>query len=118
MKVRLTAKDAAERLGVSYVIAAGLLSHLEERGRAVVVEKRFHASGKGKPTRVYEVDQDTVIDFGAVTTPAVAVPVPAPAVDWSGLGVAKSSKEPVIETLDHVAAAVRRLKEAQDADAA
>lgn len=62
--MRLTAKEAAERLGISYVVASGLMTHLEEMGKAKVVEKKFHESGKGKPTRIYEVDQHTVIDFG------------------------------------------------------
>ena len=34
---RLTAKEAAERLGVSYVIAAGIMTHLEDMGKAKVV---------------------------------------------------------------------------------
>lgn len=62
--MKLTAKQAAERLNVSYVVAAGLMSHLEDVGKAKVVEKIFHESGRGKPTRVYEVDQNVLLNFG------------------------------------------------------
>jgi predicted ArsR family transcriptional regulator len=93
--MRLTAKDVSDRLGMSYVNAAGLLAYLEDVGKAKVVEKRFAASGRGKPTRVYEVDQHTTIDFGADVS--VAQPVV----------VEDASAE------DHVAAALARLKAAQ-----
>jgi predicted ArsR family transcriptional regulator len=125
MKMKLTAKEAADRLGVSYVIAAGILSHLEEKGRAKVVEKRFHASGKGKPTRVYEVEATTVLDFGStpvtVETPVVeAVTAVETPVATETETVVETVTETVekIETLDHVAAAIERLKQAQDSEAA
>jgi hypothetical protein len=62
--MRLTAKQAADRLNISYVVASGLMSHLEDVGKAKVAEKVFHVSGKGKPTRVYEVDNNVVLNFG------------------------------------------------------
>lgn len=72
--MKLTAKQAAERLNISYVVASGLMSHLEDVGKAKVVEKIFHSSGKGKPTRVYEVDQNVVLSFGDdIATPSVVV---------------------------------------------
>ena len=102
--MRLTAKEAADRLGVSYVIAAGIMSHLEDVGKAKVVEKKFHASGKGKPTRIYEVDQHTVIDFGEdVAKPEVVTETAT--TDYEDV-----SHEVV--TADHVASALARLKEA------
>jgi hypothetical protein len=70
--MRLTAKQAADRLNISYVVASGLMSHLEDVGKAKVVEKVFHVSGKGKPTRVYEVDNNVVLNFGEdILQPAV-----------------------------------------------
>lgn len=103
--MRLTAKEAADRLGVSYVIAAGIMSHLEEVGKAKVVEKKFHSSGKGKPTRIYEVDQHTVIDFGAdVAKPEVVT-------ETTTETTTETATVPV-ETTDHVAAALARLKAA------
>ena len=116
--MRLTAKEAAERLGVSYVIAAGIMSHLEDVGKATVVEKKFHSSGKGKPTRVYEVDQHTVLDFGSevvATLPekvevVVEEPVTSTPVVEEKVEVVVEEKVEKIETLDHVAAALARLK--------
>jgi len=87
--MRLTAKDVSDRLGMSYVVASGLLTHLKNAGRATVVEKRI--VGKGRPTLVYEVDQHTIFDFGNVTVPVATEEV----------------------TIDHVAAALGRLREAQ-----
>jgi predicted ArsR family transcriptional regulator len=133
--MKLTAREAADRLGVSYVVAAGLMAHLEDVGRAKVVEKKFHSSGKGKPTRVYEVDQNTTIDFGgeAVSTGVafidelLASPTPPDVQnalvqlvveDAAAKGfevVSVDSKAFVIEkkqeTPDHVAAALARLKQ-------
>lgn len=108
--MKLTAKEAAERLGVSYVVAAGIMSHLEEVGKAKVVEKKFHSSGKGKPTRVYEVEQQTVLDFGAEVV--ATLPESAPVVEEKVESVAPVVEKKVekIETLDHVAAALARLK--------
>ena len=117
--VRLTAKEAAERLGVSYVIAAGIMTHLEDMGKAKVVEKKFHASGKGKPTRVYEVEDSVSLDFSetvAVAEPVTeeTVAVAEPVTEETVVAVAEPvAEEPVtekIETLDHVAAALARLK--------
>lgn len=121
--MKLTAKDVADRTGMSYVVAAGLMSYLEDKGKAVVVEKRFHESGRGKPTRVYEVDQHTMIDFGdAAVEVAVAGKVEevAPVVEVEEkVEVEEVAEETVekVETLDHVAKALARLREAQ-ADAA
>ena len=77
--MRLTAKQAAERLNLSYVVASGLMSHLEDVGKAKIVEKVFHASGKGKPTRVYEVESNVVISFGEdILQPSVVEDAVAP----------------------------------------
>jgi len=129
--MRLTAKDVASQTGMSYVVAAGLMAYLEDKGKAVVVEKRFHESGRGKPTRVYEVDQHTMIDFGDAVVPAVVgkveevVPVVevteavavAEVVPVVEVTEAVEVAEEKVETLDHVAKALARLREAQ-ADAA
>jgi len=115
--MRITAKEAADRLRVSYVVAAGIMAHLEETGAAKVVEKKFHASGKGKPTRVYEVEQHTVLNFGdvaaAAAAPVVEPVVVEPVVFTTPVVEAPAVVEVVeekIETLDHVAAALARLK--------
>jgi len=114
--MRITAKEAADRLRVSYVVAAGIMAHLEDTGAAKVVEKKFHASGKGKPTRVYEVEQHTVLNFGDVAAAAAPVVEPVvvePVVFTTPVVEAPAVVEVVeekIETLDHVAAALARLK--------
>lgn len=54
-KMKVSCKDVADRLGCSYVVATGLVKVLVDRGVANLVEKKFHESGKGKPTRYYEV---------------------------------------------------------------
>jgi len=97
--MKLTAKQAAERLNVSYVVASGLMTHLDEVGKAKIVEKIFHESGKGKPTRVYEVEQNVVINFGEdVATPAVVV---AEATVDEAIAVCSDAGvlEPVVETV-------------------
>ena len=53
--MKVSCKDVADRLGCSYVVATGLVKVLVDRGLASLVEKKFHESGKGKPTRYYEV---------------------------------------------------------------
>jgi predicted ArsR family transcriptional regulator len=58
-------KQIADRLGVSYVVAAGLIKYLTVTGRAKLVEKVRHPSGKGKPTSVYEVSDSVVLDLSA-----------------------------------------------------
>lgn len=118
--MKLTAKDAADRLGVSYVIAAGILSHLEDAGKVKVVEKRFHASGRGKPTRVYEVPSEVALNFGSEVVSStvdetVVGSVTEETVETATVEATTETAEK-IETLDHVAAAVARLK--QDAEAA
>ena len=121
--MRLTAKDVAERTGMSYVVASGFMSWLEDCGLAKVAEKRFASSGRGKPTRVYEVDQHTMIDFGSAAVEAAAVEVAEVVTVEETMEVAEAVtvEETVevaeapeqIETLDHVAKALARLREAQ-----
>lgn len=121
--MRLTAKDVAERTGMSYVVASGFMSWLEDCGLAKVAEKRFASSGRGKPTRVYEVDQHTMIDFGSAAVEAAAVEVAEVVTVEETMEVAEAvtveetvevAESPEkIETLDHVAKALARLREAQ-----
>lgn len=63
---KLNCKQVADRLGVSYVVASGLVAHLVKAGKATVVEKVFHESGKGKPTRVYEIEDNVTLDLSSV----------------------------------------------------
>lgn len=60
---KLNCKQVAERLGTSYVVAAGLVKYLVGAGKAVLVEKVAHESGKGKPVRFYEIAEDVSLDL-------------------------------------------------------
>lgn len=60
---KVSCKQVADRLGVSYVVAAGLVAYLVKVGKATVAEKVFHESGKGKPTRVYEIEDNVTLDL-------------------------------------------------------
>lgn len=74
---RLDTKQVAERLGVSYVVAAGLVKHLVATGQASLVEKRKNEkteknpAGLGKPTRIYEFGDALTLDLSVSTTPVV-----------------------------------------------
>jgi predicted ArsR family transcriptional regulator len=103
-QVRVTTKETADRLGISYVVAAGLIAHLESVGKAVVVDKIRHESGKGKPTRVYLIDSDVSLDFNKVAPVAVAAPVDVVEDD--------EVDEDRVANEDSVEEALKRLKEA------
>jgi predicted ArsR family transcriptional regulator len=72
---RLNTKEIADRLGVSYVVAAGLVKHLVAAGKATLVEKVKADSGLGKPTRVYEITDSASLDFSCKTVAPVAADV-------------------------------------------
>ena len=60
---KLNCKQVADRLGVSYVVAADLVKYLVGAGKAVLVEKVAHESGKGKPVRFYDIAEDVSLDL-------------------------------------------------------
>lgn len=63
--MKITAREVAEYLGVDYVVAAGFMSMLMEKGVAKHTENRKNANGKGKPTRVFEVDRVITLELAA-----------------------------------------------------
>ena len=75
---RLDTKQVADRLGVSYVVAAGLVKHLVATGQATLVEKRKNEkteknpAGLGKPTRIYEFADSLSLSLDASTVAPVA----------------------------------------------
>ena len=95
---KMTVRQVEACMGVSYVVAAGIVSYLAKTGKATVVEKVFHESGKGKPTRVYEIDENVSLDLtGAseiVTKKVEAAPVAAEA------DAAVESEAPVTEATE------------------
>ena len=70
---RLNTKEVADRLGVSYVVAAGLVKHLVSAGKATLADKVKAESGLGKPTRIYEISDSVGLDFTAKATAPVVV---------------------------------------------
>lgn len=83
---RMSAKDVAEKLGVNYVVASGLVTLLNEQGKAPLLDKVFHESGRGKPTRFYDIPETVTISFAdSPAKPAEApadVPVDAAVEAW------------------------------------
>lgn len=73
---RLDTKQVADRLGVSYVVAAGLVKHLVDSGSATLVEKRKAESGLGKPTRIYEIADTVTLSLTARETATVVETAP------------------------------------------
>lgn len=61
--MKVTAREVAEHLGCDYVVAAGLMSLFLEKGIAKHVENRKSANGKGKPTRVFEVNREITLEL-------------------------------------------------------
>ena len=72
--MKLTAKDVADYMGVDYVIASGLMTMLVSKGLATHVENRKSATGKGKPTRVFEVNSTVQLELASEIT---QMPIPA-----------------------------------------
>ena len=69
---KVNCKQVAERLGVSYVVAAGIVKYFVASGKATLVEKVLHASGKGKPVRFYEIADSATLDL---SEPVCVAPV-------------------------------------------
>ena len=60
--VQLTVAEVAEHQGVTYSVALGYAVYMEKLGRAKFVGTRrpLGKSGRGKPAKVYEFDNDAV----------------------------------------------------------
>lgn len=62
-KLRVTAKQLAEKLKVDYVAASSLIKVMLSRGAAKEVDSIKSPSGKGKPSRVYELPPQWTLDL-------------------------------------------------------
>ena len=62
-KMKCSVKELAAQLKVDYAVAQGVIKFLESQGQATVVEKRKSASGKGKPSNIYEIPETVTIQF-------------------------------------------------------
>jgi len=102
--MNLTARQVAEKLGLSYVVASGLMTYLESIGQVKVVEKRFAPNGKGKPTKIYEIGNNVVIGFEDAKSETTTVETNNP----------ETETETEISTLSDVQKAIERLKNSQD----
>ena len=69
--MKLNAKQLAENLGVSYVVSAGLIKLLLSQKQIEVVDKVFHPSGKGKPTKFYSFPEELTIAIKEVVSSEV-----------------------------------------------
>ena len=63
--MQMTVKQEAAMLDVDYLMASNLIRFLEKRGDVKVVGKRPSLSGKGKPSKLYELPESVTIDFRA-----------------------------------------------------
>lgn len=104
--MNLTARQVAEKLGLSYVVASGLMTYLESIGQVKVVEKRFAPNGKGKPTKIYEIGNNVVIGFEDAKSETTTVE--------TNNQETETETETEISTLSDVQKAIERLKNSQD----
>lgn len=63
--MKTSVKELAEKHGVEYADARGMVKWLEKVGHAKIVEKRPAASGKGKPTDIYELPDSVTLNLAA-----------------------------------------------------
>ena len=61
--MKFSATDLAESLGVSYPVASGLLTLLDECKAIKVVAKRTPPGGRGKKVKVFEVPDSLVLNI-------------------------------------------------------
>jgi hypothetical protein len=61
--MNMTARELSESLNISYPVAAGLCTLLEESGEIETVGKKTHWTGKGKKTKVYNFPNNININF-------------------------------------------------------
>ncbi len=73
--MQMTSRELSEALGISYPVAAGLMSLLEEAGLVRVVGKKTHWGGKGKKTKVFDLSTPITLDFVKLVSEANPVPV-------------------------------------------
>ena len=61
--MKLNAKQLAENLETSYVVATGLIKVLLKQKQIELAEKTFHSSGKGAPTKSYNFPEELIISI-------------------------------------------------------
>jgi len=63
--IRVSKKDLADKYNLDYLTVQGLVSYLVATGHARVVDKRKSASGRGKPTEIFEIPIEVTLKFAA-----------------------------------------------------
>jgi len=66
--MKITARELSNSMNMDYGTANLILRYMVKTGAATIVEKRKHASGRGKPTNVYEVGDKFVLVFPITQT--------------------------------------------------
>jgi MinD superfamily P-loop ATPase len=64
--MKFSATDLSESLGISYPVASGLLTLLEESNAIKVVAKRTPPGGRGKKVKVFEVPDSLVLNISGM----------------------------------------------------
>lgn len=62
-KKQITIKEFAEMVDVDYIVASSVMKFLEKVEAAVPIGTRSTPGQRGKPSLVYEVDQEVVLEF-------------------------------------------------------
>ena len=61
--MNMTARELSESLNISYPVAAGICTLLEESGAIETIGKKTHWTGRGKKIKVYNFSNDININF-------------------------------------------------------
>jgi len=91
--IRATIGDLQQRLGVDYVTASSLVKLMVSQGQGKEAGKRATATGKGKPSTIYELSEK----FELSLTAPVA---PAPVKETAPVQVAPVAPTPVEESVE------------------
>jgi predicted ArsR family transcriptional regulator len=62
-KITVTIAELADRLGVEYTTATGIIKFMVLQGEAEEVGKRFSPNGRGKPAIVYDLNPKFTLNF-------------------------------------------------------
>jgi predicted transcriptional regulator len=73
--MQMTSRELSEALGISYPVAAGLLTLLEDAGLIRAAGKKAHWTGKGKKTKVFDLSTPITLDFVKLVSETSPVPV-------------------------------------------
>jgi hypothetical protein len=64
--IQTTVGKLAERLNVKYVTAAAIVDVMKAQGKGKEIGKQPQPTGKGKPSTIYELDNQFVLNLETV----------------------------------------------------